>query len=96
MKTNSLTMGKAYCIRGQQQMSLFNEKTLVELTPLCKRRNKRKLFALIEAPDGYSWWQEIERLKGETPWQACIRYRNETLGRGYWICTWELRSEVTI
>lgn len=91
MKTNSLTTTKSYCIRGQQQLSLFSESELQSLTPPDKRRKVKRLFALIEAPDGYSWWQEVERLKGERPWQSLMRYKKETLGRGYWICTYELR-----
>lgn len=91
LSTTKTNTGKAYCIRGQQQMSLFSEEQLRSLTPPDKRRTVKRLFCLVEAPDGHSWWQELERVKGEKPWQTCIRYKNETLGRGYWICAYELR-----
>lgn len=56
-----------------------------------KSIQSKKLFALIESPGGSTWWQEIQRVKGENPWQTCMRYKRESLGRGYWICTYELR-----
>ena len=58
---------------------------------LSNKRQPKKLFALIESPGGSTWWQEIQRVKGENPWQTCMRYKRESLGRGYWICTYELR-----
>lgn len=87
--SNIEATGKAYCIQGQQQMSLFSESQLSAMNSN-KRRIKR-LFCLVEAPDGHSWWQELERVRGEKPWETCMRYKKETLGRGYWICTYELR-----
>ena len=81
--------GEAYCIRGQNQMSLFSEKQLAALNP--NKRQLKRLFALVESPDGFTWWQELERVRGEKPWQTCMRYKRESLGRGYWICTYELR-----
>lgn len=71
-----------------EQLSLFSEKELQKITP---KKQPKKLFVLIEAPDGHSWWQEVERVKGEKPWQTCMRYKRESLGRGYWVCTYELR-----
>ena len=95
MKINSSTIktntNKAYCIQNQRQLSLFNEKQLRSMT-LPTLRIIKKLYVLIESPDGYSWWQNIERIKGETPWQSCMRYKKETLGKGYWICDYELRT----
>lgn len=95
MKTNlsmtQMNTSKAYCIRGQDQLSIFSEAQLTNMTPLNKRRTILNLFALIEDREGYSWWQEIERKKGETPWQSCMRYKRESLGKGYWVCTYELR-----
>ena len=82
--------GKAYCIQGSDQMSLFSEQELRALDPTPKRRPK-KLFCLVEASDGHTWWQELERVKGEKPWATCMRYKREALGKGYWICTYELR-----
>ena len=81
--------GKAYCIQGQDQMSLFSEEQLAALNP--NKRQLKKLFVLVESPDGSTWWQELARVRGEKPWQTCMRYKRESLGRGYWICTYELR-----
>lgn len=89
IQSNVEVSGKAYCIQGQDQMSLFSEKQLAALNP--NKRQPKKLFALIESPDGYSWWQELQRVRGEKPWQTCMRYKRESLGRGYWVCTYELR-----
>ncbi len=89
MKSIQSSEPKAYCIRGQEQMSLFSEQQLAAMNP--NKRQPKKLFALVESPDGSSWWQELQRVKGERPWQTCMRYKRESLGRGYWICTYELR-----
>lgn len=89
MKSIQSSEPKAYCIRGQEQMSLFSEQELSAMST--NKRQPKRLFCCIEAPDGHSWWQELERKKGEKPWETCMRYKRETLGRGYWICTYELR-----
>lgn len=89
MKSIQSSEPKAYCIRGQEQMSLFSEQELSAMS--ANKRQPKRLFCYIEAPDGHSWWQELERKKGEKPWETCMRYKRETLGRGYWICTYELR-----
>ena len=47
----------------------------------------KRLFVLVEAPDGYTWRQEIEWRIGETIAIAIKRYKR-ILGRGYWICDW--------
>ena len=89
MKSIQSNETKAYCIRGQAQMSLFSEQELAKMNP--NKRQPKKLFCLVEGPGGHTWWQELQRVKGERPWQTCMRYKRESLGRGYWICTYELR-----
>lgn len=91
MKLNKFNEPMAYCIRGQDQMSLFSEQQLQDLIPLENRPYTKRLFCLVEADDGHSWWQELERVREETPWQTCMKYKKEVLGRGYWICKYELR-----
>ena len=82
--------GKAYCVRGQDQMSLFSEQELHDLVPPEKRRRTKRLFVLVERPDGTTFEQELERVKGLTPFQTAMKYKRETLGKGYWICQWWL------
>lgn len=74
---------------NETQMSLFSEQELAKMN--LNKRQPKKLFCLVEGPDGRTWWQELQRVKGERPWQTCMRYKRESLGRGYWICTYELR-----
>lgn len=71
--------------KSYEQLSLFTPSELKEMTP------KKKLFALVVAKEGHSWWQELPRVKGKTSWQTCIDYRKKVLGPGYWIEKYELR-----
>ena len=99
MKSIQSSIPEAHVIRGQDQMSLFSEEELASMVPANKqpkgyipRHPLKKLYALVEAPNGHTWWQELERVKGLTPWQICMKYKKEVLGPGYWICTYELRD----
>lgn len=47
----------------------------------------KRLFVLVEAPDGHTWEQEIEWRAGESVKTAIGRCK-KMLGRGYWICDW--------
>lgn len=68
-----------------EQLSLFSK------TELTAMKQPKRLFALVVAKEGHSWWQEIPRIKGLTPWQTAVKYRKESLGSGYWIEKCELR-----
>ena len=49
----------------------------------------KKLFVLIESPDGTTYEQEIEWRLGETVKDA-LRRCKLILGRGYRICNWRV------
>lgn len=88
---NTSNDAKAYKLRGSDQLSLFSEQQMNDLVPVEKRRTVKRLFCLVERPDGTTYEQELTRVRGEKPWQTCMRYKHETLGKGYWICSFELR-----
>ena len=49
----------------------------------------KRLYCVVEAPDGRTWEQEIELRDGESANAAIARYKR-MLGKSYWICDWHL------
>lgn len=47
----------------------------------------RKLYCVVEAPDGHTWEQEVQWNEGESVKTALGRYKR-MLGKSYWICDW--------
>lgn len=81
----SSTLSKAYVVHGKKQMSLFSTQ---QLNTMLKPASQRQLYCIVRSPSGNFWKQEIERRKGETAWQAVMRYKREVLGPAFWITSY--------